>query len=440
MSGTILIVDGMATNRIVLKARLSAACYAVSQAATGAEALRAVRAAPPDLMLLDTRLPDTDGLALLRRLRADPVTADLPVLVSGAAADRRLRLAALAAGADGFLDRPADDALMLARIRGLLRDRAGSAAARALPAGLSDGPAAPAPAPPPLLAMVTDRVEAALRWRAALAPHLAARVALASRDAALAAGAAPDLFLLGGQGALPLLADLRSRPATGQAAFCLVLPDAAGDEAAMALDLGAGDVLPDGFDAAEAAARLSVLVTRKRARDAQRAAVRRGLELATLDPLTGLHNRRHALPALACMAAAGQPCAALVIDIDRFKAVNDGHGHAAGDAVLAEVARRLRAHAPPDALVARIGGEEFLVAFAPADAAGARAAAQAIRTGVASAPVALPLGGAVAVTVSVGVAVSAGGDPAALTAAADRALLTAKAEGRNQVTVGTCAA
>ena len=101
--------------------------------------------------------------------------------------------------------------------------------------------------------------------------------------------------------------------------------------------------------------------------DQLRASVEDRLRLAMTDPLTGLHNRRYAMAHLSRIAeraaVAGRTFALMILDLDRFKAINDTHGHAAGDAVLAEVAARLSAQLRPIDLVARIGGEEFLIAL-----------------------------------------------------------------------------
>jgi two-component system cell cycle response regulator len=442
MCGTILLVEDVATNRILLKSRLTAACYEVAQAATGTAGVAAARRLRPDLVLIDRALPDLDGIAAVARLRADPATAAIPLMVRCAAQDRDGRLAALAAGADAVLDRDADEAVLLARIRGLLRDRAPIAEAAALD-GLAE--AGTTFAGPARIALVSAAPETAVRWRAALARHCTDHL-LPMLPAAALAGEPADLYMIAAEGGgLELLCDLRSRPGSREAAFCVVLEDASPAAVAMALDLGGGDVLAADFDPAEGALRLRILLARKRAADTARAAVRAGLAAAAVDPLTGLWNRRHAMPAFARMtdaaAAAGQRCAAMLVDIDRFKDVNDRHGHATGDAALRAVAEDLRALAGADALVARIGGEEFLVALPVATPATARAAADRLRGGIAARTLALPGGAGLRLTVSIGVALSSPGtDPAGLLEAADRALLAAKAEGRNHVTVCPCAA
>jgi diguanylate cyclase (GGDEF)-like protein len=155
------------------------------------------------------------------------------------------------------------------------------------------------------------------------------------------------------------------------------------------------------------------------------------------DPLTGLPNRRAWDAYLAQVAAAGLPAAVAIADVDHFKAVNDTWGHAAGDAVLAAVARRLHRACRTDRgpwpdLVARLGGEEFglLLPQMPREAAPGRV--EAIRRAVGATPVPWQ-GRAIPVTVSAGAHWSAdAADLAQALAQADRALYRAKAQGRNQ--------
>ena len=125
MNGRILIVDDIASNRILYRARLAAAFYEPLLATSGAECLAMAAALQPDLILLDLHLPDLPGHEVLRRLRADPATRDILVIVLTAVTDSAVRLAAFAAGADDVISKPAGDAMLLARVRNLLRAKAG---------------------------------------------------------------------------------------------------------------------------------------------------------------------------------------------------------------------------------------------------------------------------------------------------------------------------
>lgn len=157
---------------------------------------------------------------------------------------------------------------------------------------------------------------------------------------------------------------------------------------------------------------------------------------AVIDPLTGMLNRA----ALATRAAEltqhaaviGHPVAVVVGDLDHFKAVNDEHGHAAGDAVLTDVAYRIRKQLRAYDLAYRIGGEEFLVLVPGAEAGQAADLAESLRRAIADAPV-----GGLAVTMSFGVAASPPGvfDFADTFARADAALYRAKEQGRDAVVV-----
>jgi diguanylate cyclase (GGDEF)-like protein len=153
------------------------------------------------------------------------------------------------------------------------------------------------------------------------------------------------------------------------------------------------------------------------------------LHQANHDGLTGLPNRRHAYDRLQAAIAAGGQVAVLVMDLDRFKEINDTLGHAFGDQVLREVAARLRASVGPDQLVARLGGDEFLVLLAGNSLEDALARAQALRQRLKQ-PLDLP-STRISVEGSVGIACHPlhGGDPDTLLRRADIALYDAKAAG-----------
>jgi two-component system, cell cycle response regulator len=145
------------------------------------------------------------------------------------------------------------------------------------------------------------------------------------------------------------------------------------------------------------------------------------------DPLTGLANRRFILTQLGTLISAarrhGRALALAIVDVDHFKAVNDRHGHAEGDRVLAAVARSLRTHLRAEDQIGRLGGEEFLALLPDTDGPAAAAAAEKLRASVEE----------TGVTVSIGWAVWAGERAEELLARADEALYAAKGAGRDQV-------
>ncbi len=104
----ILVVDDEPTNRELLRDTLEVRGYAVEEAGSGAEALARIAAAPPDVVLLDVSMPGLDGLEVCRRLKANPQTAPLPVIMVTAHADRLVRLAGIGAGANDYLTKPVD--------------------------------------------------------------------------------------------------------------------------------------------------------------------------------------------------------------------------------------------------------------------------------------------------------------------------------------------
>lgn len=463
MGGRILIVDDVATNRIVMKVKLTAAGYLPMVAATGAACIEFARAEVPDLILLDLNLPDQSGLSVLAQLRADPVTRPIPVVMFSANHTADSRTKAFLAGTDDFLAKPVDDQTLLARIRSLVR-------AREMVAGLGHGvsglpvlalaePAA-AFASPGLIALVLRRPEQALILRRDFTGRSTDRMVVMSPEEALAAAlrptGAPDLFVIDADlavqgGGLRLMSELRSRASTRHAGFVMMLGADNQVSPAMAFDLGADDLLTPASEHAETALRLIRVLHRKREADHLRASVQNGLRMAVFDPLTGLHNRRFGLARLRAIAEEAaqstRPYAVLVADIDRFKRINDDWGHAAGDGVLVEVAARLRQSLRAGDLLARIGGEEFLIALPEISLQEARLIAERLCEAIKEDAVALGNGRTAQITISIGLAISETGElpqpvdtVSGIVERADRALLRSKAAGRNQVTICRTAA
>ena len=224
----------------------------------------------------------------------------------------------------------------------------------------------------------------------------------------------PDVYVIASNLAKPdeglrLMSELRSRPETRHSAVLMVVPKGASHKSATALDLGANDLMSEGFSPEELSLRLCTLIKRKNQADRLRETVRDGLRMAVIDPLTGLYNRRYAMPHMARVAerakATGRPYAVMILDIDRFKSVNDTYGHSIGDVVLQEVSKRIKGNLRGVDMVARIGGEEFLVAMPDTHLTEARMAAERLCQVIDSQPIELPNGkGSVPISLSIGVA------------------------------------
>ena len=161
--------------------------------------------------------------------------------------------------------------------------------------------------------------------------------------------------------------------------------------------------------------------------------------LTITDALTGADNKRHLLEfldrELSRASRHGRPLALVLFDIDHFKAINDTHGHLAGDAVLRGLADRLRADIRRDELLARYGGEEFAVVLPETNRAGAVKAAERMRQIIGNEPF-QHADQTLKVTVSLGVITTDGSEsltPAAFLERADQKLYEAKRQGRNRV-------
>ncbi|WP_164660971.1 diguanylate cyclase [Tropicibacter sp. Alg240-R139] len=464
MQGTILILDGVATNRIMLKVQLSAAWYHVVQGdrLSGLEAL--VRRVQPDLILCAMTLPDGSALDVRDLLQQDEATAGIPTIAITAENDRASRLAALGAGIDDVLSQPYDDVILLARIRSLIRAHTGSEELRmqggSQALGLAEAsPPFHGPLPTGNIALITQSPGTGAVWRSRLKGCTRHHLDLHKIDDMqhLLTERVPDAIVIelcDSITGLRLLADLRARGVTRNSAVIAIPNPANAHLAADALDRGADDVMPAGFCVEELSLRLETQLQRKARADRFRDTVRDGLRAALIDPMTGLHNRRFALPELARIAreasARGQSFAVMMADLDHFKQVNDRFGHAAGDAVLMETARRLQSQLRSDDLLARVGGEEFMMVLPnttrPQALEMADRLCQRINRDLFRIPgqkIPIPITTSIGLFAIDGQCLSSPFHPQDapnLLAQADRALYEAKGAGRNQVSLIAAAA
>ena len=288
MPARILVVDDDPTNVEVLTAWLESEHYVVSTATDGFEALAKIEAEKPDIILLDVMIPEMDGFEVCRRIKSDPATEHIPVIMVTALSDVDDLVKGFEAGADDFVTKPFSGLALMARVRAQLRQK--------------------------------QRYES----------------------------------------------------------------------------------------------------------------IREQLRV---DPLTGAFNRGyfdvHAWRLASRCRAARKSLAVLMLDVDNLKQVNDAHGHAVGDRVLKEIVNRVTSALRPSDLVARMGGDEFVVAMPEMGLAAALQIAERLRSRVSEAPI-----DGVGATVSVGAAVSSSDEEEELEVTlerADTALYLAKGAGGNRV-------
>ena len=452
MTARILVVDDIPANVKLLEARLLAEYFEVLTAEDGVKALAICASTQVDLILLDIMMPGMDGFEVCERLKSDPRTAHIPVVMVTALDQPADRVRGLKAGADDFLTKPVNDLQLISRVKSLLRlktlsDELHMRNETARNFGIDDlmraGDGRTEETGQVLL--VDGRANSQERIIRTLKP-IAQVVAMPDPQAALfeAAERPFELVIVNSNfddyDPLRLCSQLRSLERTRFLPVLLVTEQGADDMIVRALDLGVNDYIVRPIDPNELVARCLTQIRRKRYNDRLRASVQQTIELAVTDALTGLHNRRYLDNHLKVLfdrsLARGRPLSILITDIDRFKTVNDTHGHDAGDEVLKEFAARIRSTVRGADLACRYGGEEFVVVMPDTPADTAAAVAERLRAAVENMPVKLRENGvALNITASFGIScrLETIETPEQLMKQADLALYEAKRAGRNRV-------
>ncbi|HMQ29284.1 MAG TPA: diguanylate cyclase [Chloroflexaceae bacterium] len=491
--GDLLVVDDTSANLRLLAQVLQDAGHRVRAVMTGARALAAARQSPPDLVLLDLRLPDTDGVRLCAELKADPQTAQVPVIFISAFDEPEAKMSAFAAGGVDYVVKPINPDEVLARVATHLALRDLHLQLQLANGSMQRQLAELARANADLQRQIGLRQNA----EAAAAQLLAqerqrARRLDALRDAMTGISGALDLAsvreavleratgLLGADwGALaePLpsgrhlrVAALRGLPQglggvavpydsglLGEAAASRRIVNSTNPSepllrtgVALAAPLVAGDNLEAVIMVARPSAarpfdgeeeQLLDLFARQAATALQNARLFEEVrQLARTDPLTGLANRRHffelAQRELERVRRVRGTMAVILLDIDHFKQVNDTFGHQSGDTALRAVADLLREGLRAADVSARFGGEELVVLLPDTDLVQATAVAERLRQVVSALSLSTERG-TLSLTASFGVAAVADEQPGisldALLARADEACYTAKSYGRDCV-------
>ncbi|WP_349507333.1 PleD family two-component system response regulator [Agrobacterium pusense] len=451
MTARVLVVDDIPANVKLLEARLVAEYFAVVSAEDGFKALAICDKEQVDIILLDIMMPGMDGFEVCERLKANPDTAHIPVVMVTALDQPSDRVRGLKAGADDFLTKPVNDLQLIARVKSLVRLKAVSDELRvraeaARQIGIEEMLRSDGLMQTPGRILVAD-VRASSQERIVRALKPVAEVdAVTEPQAALlkATGNPFELVIVNSNfedyDPLRLCSQLRSLERTRFLPLLLVAEQGADDMVARALDLGVNDYILRPIDPNELVARSLTQIRRKRYNEHLRLNLQHTMELAIVDGLTGLNNRRYLDNHLKILfdraAVRGRPISICMTDIDRFKLVNDTYGHDVGDEVLREFAARIRSTVRGADLACRYGGEEFVVVMPDTPIELAASVAERLRTIVEDKPFYVrSIDRELSITASLGIASGSGafGTPDELLRQADRALYEAKHAGRNRV-------
>jgi two-component system, cell cycle response regulator len=451
MTARVLVVDDVELNVKLLEAKLSSEYFQVIPAFNGPTALELAESELPDIILLDVMMPRMDGFEVCRRLKANPVTTDIPVVMVTALSDIADRLRGLEAGADDFLTKPVNDIALFARVRSLVRLKRMMEELRLREeicgrfGSQDEYVSQPEPIQNAQILLVEQQGFGASRIADTLAPIARSVRQVGSGDEAQQVlDTSYELIILSlsmpDGDPLRLVSHWRASESFRQLPILLLADEGELSRLAKGLDLGANDYLVRPVDRNELMARVRSQVRRKRLQDRLRENYRRSLSLALTDELTGLYNRRYVVAHLEELVARVNAegitdISLMMFDVDHFKQVNDQFGHPGGDDALRQLADRTLRGVRSIDLVARLGGEEFVVVMPETGLRAAVTVAERLRASVAAEPFFIHASSEhKPITISIGVAVAQPGDTVdTLLQRADDALYQAKDSGRNRV-------
>ena len=451
MTGLILVVDDVPANIKLLEAKLSNEYYDVITARDGYEAVAKAREHKPDLILLDVMMPGMDGFETCVELKKDPLISHIPVVMVTALSEPSDRVQGLEAGADDFVTKPINDTALFARVKSLvrmkvlidelrLRDQSGTQMGVMDPTllGTSDVSGSK-------VIIIDDDAVHARRMNDKLSSEYQVTIFSDHVEALEYAKKNPvDLIFISASLAeidgLRLATQFKAVEPLRHVPIVMLVDEDDQPLMLKALDLGVNDYLVVPVDYNEMMARVKTQIRRKKYQDALKSNYQESVSLAITDALTGLYNRHYLDTHLTNMVQSSlknsKPMALAIMDMDHFKEVNDTYGHDVGDEVLKHLARIIIGSTRSTDLVARFGGEEFVMLMPLTDFRSAFEVSERMRKKVETYPFVIshPIG-QIHKTVSIGLsALNLSGDsPEQLLKRADTALYQSKNSGRNKV-------
>lgn len=454
MTALVLVVDDLVPNVKLLEAKLTSEYYDVVTAANGIEAIEQTNKHYPDIILLDVMMPGMDGFEACRKLKEDPKTSHIPIVMVTALSEPSDRVKGLEAGADDFLTKPINDTALFARVKSLvrlklmidelrIRDQTGlqmgimDTGQSGLNASFADAK---------VLVIDDDVVQGKQVVDCLNKRHKATLETNPEQALDVAIKGGYDLVIVSTQmldvDGLRLCSHMRSHEATRHIPL-LILVEEDDDRALIkGLELGVNDYLMTPIDFNELVARVHTQIRWKKYQEALKSNYKQSISMAITDALTGLYNRHyldaHVLNLVRHAHEKHRPLALMMMDMDHFKQVNDTYGHNVGDEVLKELSKRIVQCTRGADLVARYGGEEFVVVMPETDVGNATEVAERIRRAVERDPFVISHAvGTINKTISIGVSYlkPEGDSPIDLMKRADEVLYKAKSGGRNRVEI-----
>lgn len=452
MTAKILVVDDIEPNVKLLEAKLTREFFNVVTAMSGKEALEKVATEKPDVILLDIMMPGMDGFEVCERLKSNPDTMHIPVVMVTALTDVSDRVRGLEVGADDFLSKPVNDIALMSRIRSLVRLkmtidewRLRESTATSFGVLKPDSMLMDEPTDKAEILLIEDNAQEAQKILETLQrdKHDVVVVQDGQRALKLCEQKQYELILvnlnLNGEDGLRLCSHLRLNGITKRVPIIMLSEQEDITRVAAGLEFtGAHDYILRPMDRNELRARVKTQIRRRRYQKRLKKNYEDSISMSLTDPLTGLFNRRYLMAHLAKMlgdaSEGNRPLCVLMFDIDHFKNVNDTYGHGVGDEVLVEFSKRLTANLRSFDMAARLGGEEFVILLPNVHRDVAFEIAYRLRKLISDEPFAVSAPeGQIAVTTSIGGVILDDGEDNAERAVdrADKCLYQAKDSGRD---------
>ena len=451
MTATVLVVDDLEPNIKLLEAKLLAEYYTVFTANNGVSALEILSQNKIDIVLLDVMMPGMDGFETCKKIKENPETTHIPVVMVTALSELEDRVKGLESGADEFLTKPINDIALFARVKSLARMKTVidelklrntiNAELGATVIELKDNFLESK------ILLFDDDVIQAKNVKEQLAELSGQVKVLTSLDEIDALGVfIPDLVIISCQidtvDPLRIAVTLRSKPNFKNSVLMMLADEENIPMVIKGMELGINDYFMYPVDKSELKARVRTQLRRKQYQDNLRSELEESVDLSTKDGLTAVFNRRyfdiHVKQMVQKSQETKKPICIMMFDMDHFKQVNDTYGHPAGDAVLKTLASVLKASFRVTDLIARYGGEEFIVLLNNIDLQETLKIAEKTRALIEATEFAIPAPiGVIHKTTSIGVVEYNQGDTVEeFVSKVDKALYEAKETGRNKVVAG----